>query len=58
MINIQVHGVISCKWEKDDDPLRPRVLHIETTDGPQAISLFPVRPAKVKNTEVEPDKAT
>lgn len=49
MINIQFHGVVSCKWEKSDDPLHPRILHIETLDGPQSISLFPVR--KPKNVE-------
>lgn len=59
LINIQIHGVISAKWEKDEDRMRPRVLHIETLEGPQAISLFPVRPkadplANVKLPDVEP----
>jgi hypothetical protein len=48
VINIQVHGVIGCKWELDKDNPKgmPRVLLIETVTGAQAITLFPVRPEK------------
>lgn len=48
MINVQIHGVRGCKWELDEDNPNgmPRILHIDTLTGPQAITLFPVRPEK------------
>lgn len=51
MINIQIHGVKTAKWEPLEDPAHPRVLVIETEDGVQAITMFPARP---KKASVEP----
>ena len=48
MINIVIHGVKGAKWQLDEDnpQTMPRTLVIDTLDGVQAITLFPVRPEK------------
>lgn len=57
-INIQIHGVISAKWDKETHPEMPRILRITTHEGEQAISLFPSRPKSAMSpppkNEVEP----